>query len=84
MAGKLDKTNPTMKMTPGAIHFIVMSMGMFARQYNLTKKEACNYLSRFKGLEFSINNYEVEHQLSLQDCVDDMAAICLKNGGAVS
>ncbi len=65
------------------IHYIVMSMGLFARKHKLSKKEACNYLSRFKGLEFSINNYEVEHQLSLQDCVDDMTAICRMNGGAI-
>ena len=60
-----------------------MSLGLFARKYNLSRKEACNYLARFKGLEFSINNYEAEHQLSLQDCVNDMAAICRRNGGAV-
>lgn len=65
------------------IHYVVMGLGMFARQKNLTKREACNYLARFKGLEFSINNYEAEHQLSLQDCVDDMAAICCRNGGMI-
>lgn len=65
------------------IHYMVMSMGMFARRFKLTRREACNYLARFKGLEFSIRNYEVEHQLSLQECVDDMAAICRKNGGII-
>lgn len=74
---------PINSVSSDVIHYIVMSLGMFARQYKLTKREACNYLSRFKGLEFSINNYEAEHQLSLQDCVDDMAAICYKNGGAI-
>ena len=75
---------PTSAVSLNIIHYIVMSIGLFARQFKLTKKEACNYLSRFKGLEFSIDNYEVEHQLSMQDCVDDMAAICHKNGGALS
>lgn len=75
---------PAATVSPDLIHYIVMSLGMFARKYKLTKKEACNYLSRFKGLDFSIRNYEAEHQLSLQDCVDDMAAICLRNGGAIS
>jgi len=74
---------PNSPVSFNVIHYIVMSLGMFARQFKLTKKEACNYLSRFKGLEFSINNYEAEHQLSLQDCVDDMAAICQRNGGMV-
>lgn len=78
------KLKPTTAVSNDVIHYIVMSLGLFARQYKLTKKEACNYLHRFKGLEFSINNYEAEHQLSLQDCVDDMVAICQKNGGAIS
>ncbi len=66
------------------VHYIVMCLGLFAHKYNLTRKEACNYLSRFKGLDFAIRNYEAEHQLSLQECVEDMAAICQRNGGAVS
>lgn len=74
---------PTSSLPKGAIHYIVMCMGMFARQYDLTRKEACNYLSRHKGLEFAIDNYEAEHQLSLSDCVDDMAAICRRNGGGL-
>lgn len=75
---------PVSSVSTDVIHYIVMSLGMFARKYDLTRKEACNYLSRFKGLEFSIGNYEVEHQLSLQECVDDMVAICQRNGGAIS
>lgn len=75
---------PTAQVSSDVIHYIVMSLGMFARKYNLTKREACNYLSRFRGLAFSIRNYEAEHQLSLEECVEDMAAICQRNGGAVS
>lgn len=71
-------------VTPDMVHYIVMSLGLFARRYKLTRKEACNYLARFKGIDFSIRNYEAEHQLSLQDCVEDMAAICRRNGGVVS
>jgi len=77
---KLKPVNP---VSLDVIHYIVMSLGMFARRFNLTRKEACNYLSMYKGLEFTINNYEAEHQLSLQDCVDDMAAVCKRNGGMV-
>ena len=65
------------------IHYVVMSLGLFARRYSLSKKEACNYLSRFKGLQFTLDNYEAEHQLSLSECVDDMAAVCRRNGGGV-
>lgn len=75
---------PKTPVSGDVIHYIVMSLGMFARQSNLSKKEACNYLSRFKGLQFTIDNYEAEHQLSMQDCVDDMAAVCRRNGGGIS
>ena len=74
---------PAQPVSSDVIHYIVMSLGKFARQYNLTQREACNYLSRFKGLQFSIDNYEAEHQLSLQECVDDMYAVCKRNGGEV-
>ncbi len=75
---------PTVSVNPDLIHYIVMCLGLFARKHQLTKKEACNYLSRFRGLDFTIRNYEAEHQLSLQECVEDMAAICQRNGGTVS
>lgn len=63
---------PTSEISLNVIHYIVMSMGMFARQFKLSKREACNYLSRYKGLEFSIDNYEAEHQLSMQDTFDKL------------
>ena len=77
------KLTSAQKVSKDIIHYIVMGMGMFARKYNLSRKEACNYLSRFKGLDFALSNYEAEHQLSLEDCVDDMAAVCRRNGGAL-
>jgi hypothetical protein len=65
------------------IHYLVMSMALFAQKHHISRKEACNYLVRFKGFRFVLDNYEVEHQLSLQDCVDDMTAICKRNGGNI-
>lgn len=75
---------PTITVSKDIIHYIVMCLGMFARRYGLSRREACNYLSRFQGLAFALENYEAEHQLSLQDCVEDMAAVCRRNGGGVA
>lgn len=74
---------PTTPVSTDIIHYIIMCIGLFARRHNLTKKEACKYLWRFKGLQFSIDNYEAEHQLSLLECVEDMHAVCRRNGGRV-
>jgi hypothetical protein len=72
-----------MESNSNIIHYIVMSLGQFSRKHNLTRREACNYLYRYKGMRFAIDNYEAEHQLSLNDCVEDMEAICIMNGGNI-
>lgn len=64
-------------------HFLMMGIGVFARKYNLTYREAGNYLQRYKGVEFVIKNYNVEHLLSLEQCVEDMTEICQINGGQI-
>lgn len=74
---------PADRIDRNIIYYISMCLGRFSKQHNLSRREACNYLSRFKGLQFAIDNYEVEHQLSLQDCVDDMTIICKQNGGGI-
>lgn len=74
---------PAQNISLDVIHYITMCIGLFARTYNLTKREACRYLSMFRGLHFAIENYEAEHQLSLQECVDDMVAVCQRNGGRI-
>lgn len=33
----------TPEPTKDLIHYIVMSLGLFARKYKLTRREACNY-----------------------------------------
>ena len=42
---------------------------------------AYNYLSKYSGLDFIIDCYESEHTLSIDDAVEDMHAICKRNGG---
>jgi hypothetical protein len=81
---RMDTTPTTPKPEKrDLIHYLVMSLALFASKHHMSRKDACNYLVRFKGFSFVIDNYEVEHQLSLQDCVDDMTAICKRNGGYI-
>ena len=39
------------------------------------------YLSRYKGIEFLMEFYDVEHTLSFEDVRDALFAICRKKGG---
>ena len=55
----------------------------FADRYRLTAKQAFAYLNRFKGISFLDECYEAEHQLSLEDAVNDLSIICKRNGGGL-
>lgn len=55
---------PRKEPSKNVIHFIVMYMGVFARTHKLSRKEACNYLTRNKELKFSIDNCEAEKRVA--------------------
>lgn len=63
--------------------FVVACISEFAKSYNLTIKEASNYLNRYKGLEFLTLHYEAQHLLSIEESVQDLAKVCSNNGGGL-
>lgn len=65
------------------IEYIVTAINEFAKRHFLTVKEASNYLVRFKGIDFFEQCYPAEHTLSVNDWVEDITAICKRNGGRI-
>ena len=65
------------------VTYMIYCVNAFARRYRLTAKQAFAYLSRFKGMAFLDECYEAEHQLSLEDAVNDLSIICQRNGGGL-
>ena len=65
------------------INWIVATISEFAKAKTLSAKQAFNYLSLFKGLEFLQTHYGAEHLLSFEDTIDDLTAICQRNGGQI-
>ena len=63
------------------INFTVVCVNEFARKYNLSAKEAFQYLFQFKGIEFIKENYEVEHTLSFDTILEEIEVLCKRNGG---
>jgi len=47
----------------------------------MTPKEAFNYLYAHDGISFIKENYDIEHTLSIEDAIDDLAVVCRNNGG---
>ncbi len=65
------------------ITYMIYCINAFADRYHLTAKQAFAYLNRFKGISFLDECYEAEHQLSLEDAVNDLSIICKRNGGGL-
>lgn len=66
------------------IEYTVCCIGAFAQKFSLTNAQAYAYLRRFSGIDFLIDCYAAEHTLSIDDAVNDLTAICLKNGGKLA
>lgn len=65
------------------LNYIVVCISEFASRYKMHMKDAYIYLSRNKGIEFLMEFYDVEHTLSFDDVLDDLAVVCRKNGGTL-
>ena len=65
------------------VGYIVAAINEFAAAHRMTIREAGNYLLRYKGVDFLVEHYEAEHQLSFDDSVQDLTRVCLNNGGGV-
>ena len=56
----------------------------FGDLFNLTVQQSFRYLYNFKGIQFLLEYYDVEHTLSIDDTVDDLIKVCQKNGGELA
>lgn len=56
----------------------------FGRRFDMSTKEAYQYLRQYRGIDFLIEFYETEHLLSIEDAVDDLIICCQNNGGHLS
>jgi hypothetical protein len=65
------------------ITWTIAAISEFAKAKALSVKQAFNYLSLFKGMDFLEAHYGAEHLLSFEDTVEDLTAICQRNGGLI-
>ena len=73
----------TENKTYKVLSYTVLCIKKFANTFNLSFIEAYRYLENYGGLQFIISHYEIEHTLSINDAIEDMQAICRKNGGLI-
>ena len=65
------------------IGFTVACVNEFANKYDLSIKEAFQYLFRYKGIAFIKKNYDVEHTLDFETILEDLGILCKNNGGTL-
>jgi hypothetical protein len=71
-------------MTNRILEYVICCVGAFAKQFKLTNAQAYAYLRRFKGIDFLLKCYEAEHTLSIEDAIEDLRHVCLRNGGKIA
>ena len=74
-------------METGEMHildYIVVCISEFANKYEMHMKDAYVYLATYQGINFLKEFYDVEHTLSFEDAIEDVVAICKKNGGTIA
>jgi hypothetical protein len=81
--GNASAHNPKVGCEKEVIEYVVIAISEFARRYSLNIKEASNYLLHFKGIDFLEKCYAAEHTLSVNDWIEDITAICKRNGGEI-
>ena len=69
------------KQQINTITYIVICINDFAERFAMDTKAAYRVLSEFGGIDFLLRHYAIEHTLSLDEAVDDLATICRQNGG---
>lgn len=63
------------------LEWTIIFVNEFGRRFGLNLKQAFNYLSRFKGIEFVDKHYDYCHTQSFQSMICDIAEYCHRKGG---
>lgn len=71
------------KLDSNILKFIIAVISEFANAYDITQKQAYNYLVRFKGMSHLTEFYNILHTQSFDDNIDILSKVCQLNGGQI-
>lgn len=61
--------------------YIIALVNEFAKRFDLSDKQAFNYIHNHKGVAFIETNYGIIHTLDFREAVDSVATYCRQTGG---
>lgn len=68
-------------MNNAKIEYIIMLIHLFAEHFGLTFLQAYRYISRYEGIEYTEQHYNILHTLSFAEQVEGLAHYCHQKGG---
>lgn len=71
-------------MSEFEVPFVTECVRAFGARFDMSRQAAYHYLRQFKGLDFLIEFYDVEHLQSIEDTLDDLILVCQRNGGQLA
>ena len=75
--------NDAMYSNADKIEWTLIFVSEFGRKFGLTMKQAFNYLTRYKGIDFINRHYDYVHTQSFQSMISDISDYCHRKGGAL-
>ena len=78
-----NKIKKDMYSNADKIEWTLIFVSEFGRKFGLTMKQAFNYLTRYKGIDFIDRHYDYVHTQSFQSMITDISEYCHKKGGGL-
>ena len=66
------------------IEWTLIFVAEFGKKFGLTLKQAFNYLTRYKGIDFIDKHYDYVHTQSFQSMINDISEYCQRKGGELA
>ena len=63
------------------MEYIISLVSEFAKKFDLSNRQAFNYIRNHQGISFIEQNYGIIHTLDFKEAVDSVAIYCRKTGG---
>ena len=65
------------------LNYLLVFVKLFADKFDLSEKQAFNYLDAHKEFDFVDRHYEAIHTLDFEYAIADIQEVCRANGGAL-
>ncbi|MGN0237310.1 MAG: DUF3791 domain-containing protein [Lepagella sp.] len=67
--------------TRDIMEYIIALVNEFAKKFDLSDRQAFNYIRNHQGIFFIEQNYGIMHTLDFKEAVESIAIYCRKSGG---